>query len=191
MKLKKRFRILLTFSCLIVVIFAKSKRETFHTVPASSIGTAVVYEDLEKPEFTVSEEIPRETEEIIFEEETLVVEEELLPEEDIRLIALVTMAEAEGESEEGKRLVISTILNRVDSEHFPNTVHDVVYQPNHFSSVWNGRIDRCEVRDDIYKLVEEELKNRSDYDVIFFTAGAYGKYGNPMFQVGNHYFASY
>lgn len=128
-------------------------------------------------------------EEVIFEENTMV--EELLPEEDIRLIALVTMAEAEGESEQGKRLVISTILNRVDSEHFPNTVHDVIYQPSQFSAMWNGRVNRCEVRDDIYKLVVEELKDRSNYDVIFFTAGKYGKYGVPMFQVGNHYFASY
>ena len=58
--------------------------------------------------------------------------------EDVELIALVTMAEAEGECEEGKRLVIDTILNRVDSEHFPDTVYDVIYQPNQFSSMWNG-----------------------------------------------------
>ena len=41
------------------------------------------------------------------------VEDTLLPLEDIELIAIVTMAEAEGECEEGKRLVIDTILNRV------------------------------------------------------------------------------
>ena len=35
-----------------------------------------------------------------------------MSEEDISLIALITMAEAEGECEEGKRLVIDTILNR-------------------------------------------------------------------------------
>ena len=53
-------------------------------------------------------------------------EENLLSYEDISLIALVTMAEAEGECEEGKRLVIDTILNRVDSERFRNNVYDVV-----------------------------------------------------------------
>lgn len=70
-------------------------------------------------------------------------------EEDIDLIALVTMAEAEGESEYGKRLVIDTILNRVDSEYYPNTVFEVVYQPDQFSSIWNGRADRCYVTDEI------------------------------------------
>ncbi len=118
-------------------------------------------------------------------------EEELLPYEDISLIALVTMAEAEGECEYGKRLVIDTILNRVDSEHFPDSVYDVIYQRNQFSSIWNGRIDRCEVKEDICELVREELRSRTNTDVIFFTAGEYSKYGVPMFQIGNHYFSSY
>lgn len=117
--------------------------------------------------------------------------EELLPEEDIALIALVTMAEAEGECEDGKRLVIDTILNRIDSEHFPDTAYDVIYQPYQFSSMWNGRVDRCEVRDDICQLVKEELEVRTNYDVIFFTAGCYSDYGVPMFQVEHHYFSSY
>ena len=112
-------------------------------------------------------------------------------EEDVELIALVTKAEAEGECEEGKRLVIDTILNRVDSEHFPDTVYEVIYQPNQFSSMWNGRVDRCEVREDICDLVYEELESRRNYDVVFFTAGEYSAYGVPMFQVENHYFSKY
>ena len=119
------------------------------------------------------------------------VEDTLLPREDIELIALVTMAEAEGECEEGKRLVINNILNRVDSVYFPDTVYGVVYQANQFSSMWNGRVDKCFVDDDICQLVEEELQSRTNVDTIFFTAGEYGKYGRPMFQVGNHYFSSY
>ena len=114
-----------------------------------------------------------------------------LPLSDIELIALVTMAEAEGEPEYGKRLVIDTILNRVDSGYFPNTVREVLYQRNQFTCMTNGRVNRCYVRDDIVKLVEEELQSRTNYDVMFFTAGRYGRYGTPMFHVGNHYFCSY
>lgn len=113
-----------------------------------------------------------------------------ISDDDIELIALVTMAEAEGECEEGKRLVIDTILNRVDSISFPNTVYEVVYQPSQFSSMWNGRVDRCYIDDYICQLVEEELRNRKNYDVIFFTADKYGNYVTPMFQIGNHYFSS-
>lgn len=118
-------------------------------------------------------------------------EEPSLSKEEIELIALVTMAEAEGESEEGKRLVIDTVLNRVDSEYWPDTVSEVIYQPGQFTSMWNGRVDRCYVSEDICRLVTDELNSRTNYDVVYFTAGAYGRYGKPMFQVGNHYFASY
>ena len=109
--------------------------------------------------------------------------------DDIELLALVTMAEAEGENEEGKRMVIDTILNRVDSEHFDNTIGEVIYAPNQFTSMRNGRVDRCYVADDIYQLVIEELTNRTNYDVLYFTAYQYGAYGTPMFQIGNHYFS--
>lgn len=154
-----------------------------------------VYEYVEEPTIVEIEEV---VETYIPEEETEVVEPEPEPEpeilmsiEDIELIALVTMAEAEGECEEGKRLVIDTILNRVDSKRFPNTVKGVIYQPAQFSSMWNGRVDRCYVMEDICQLVREELQSRTNYDVVFFHAGKYGKYGKPLFQVGNHYFSSY
>ena len=115
-----------------------------------------------------------------------------LTDEEIDLLALVTMAEAEGESEEGQRLVIDTILNRVDSElsYFPDTVHDVVYQKNAFSSMHNGRVKRCYVKEEIRQLVIEELQERTNYEVMYFHAKKYGKYGTPMFAVGNHYFSS-
>ena len=117
--------------------------------------------------------------------------EPLATREEIELLALCTMAEAEGECEEGKRLVIDTILNRVDHERFPDTVAEVIYQKNQFSSMWNGRVDRCYVMDNIVQLVKEELLNRTNYEVMFFTAGRYSNYGTPMFQVEHHYFSSY
>ena len=125
-----------------------------------------------------------------------IIEDEPEPEpkmstEDIELIALVTMAEAEGEPEEGKRLVIDTVLNRVDGTHWPDTVKDVVYQPSQFSSMWNSRVDRCYVMEEICQLVEEELESRTNSEVVFFRTGHYSKYGAPIFKVGAHYFSSY
>lgn len=114
-----------------------------------------------------------------------------ISQEEIDLIALVTMAEAEGETELGKRLVIDTILNRVDDSHFPDTVHDVIYYPNAFSSMWNGRVDRCSVKDEIVELIKEELLERTNYECVLFTAGGYSTYGEPMFQECCHYFSSY
>lgn len=109
---------------------------------------------------------------------------------EINLISLVTMAEAEGEPDNGKRLVIDTILNRVDSPVFPNSVHEVIYQPEQFSSMWNGRVDVCYVKPEIRQLVIDEIHNRYNYDVIFFRTLYFASYGKPLFQVGNHYFNS-
>ena len=109
---------------------------------------------------------------------------------EINLISLVTMAEAEGEPDDGKRLVIDTILNRVDSPVFPNSVHEVIYQPEQFSSMWNGRVDVCYVKPEIRQLVIDEIHNRYNYDVIFFRTLYLASYGKPLFQVGNHYFNS-
>lgn len=112
-----------------------------------------------------------------------------LSQEEINLIALVTMAEAEGESELGKRYVIDTILNRVDMNGFPDSVSDVIYQPNAFESLWNGRIERCSLCYDIRDLVIEELISRKNRDVVYFCSTGYSDYGTPLFKEGNHYFS--
>lgn len=110
---------------------------------------------------------------------------------EIELIATVTMAEAEGESELGQRLVIDTILNRVDHDRFPSTVHAVVHQKNQFSVIGSDRIKRCYPKAEIIALVEEELVSRTNSEVVFFRGGHYGRYGTPLFQVGGHYFSKY
>lgn len=124
-------------------------------------------------------------------EEEIIDTPAMLSQEEAELLALVTMAEAEGEPEEGKRLVIDVILNRVDSPYFPNTVTDVIYQKNQFTSMWNGRVERCEVRVDILNLVQEELENRTNKNVVFFRTERYSDFGIPVFKVGNHYFSKY
>ncbi len=118
-------------------------------------------------------------------------QEPLATREEIELLALCAMAEAEGECEHGQRLVIDSVLNRVDDPHFPDTISEVIWQKNQYAGMYGDRITRCYVMDELVKLVEEELENRTDYDVVFFNAGHYSDYGVPMFQVGNHYFSSY
>lgn len=149
----------------------------------------------------VEEEIPQEPEPII--EEVEEIAEVYIPEEpiasttlpltesEIDLIALVTMAEAEGESELGKRLVIDVILNRYDSARFSNTISGVIYAKNAFECMWNGRIDRCYVREDIRQLVIEELQYRTNSNIHYFRTNHYHNFGKPVLNEGNHYFSTY
>lgn len=115
----------------------------------------------------------------------------IISDEELELLALVTMAEAEDESELGKRLVIDTVLNRVDSPHFPNTITDVIYQKHQFTSMWNGRYKKTYVDDYVRNLVLEELKDRTNSEVIFFRMDRYSDYGTPLFKEDGHYFSAY
>ena len=111
--------------------------------------------------------------------------------EEINLIAIVTMAEAESESDYGKRLVIDVILNRVEHHRFANTVSGVIYSPGQFEVVRNGRINKCYVKEDIRKLVVEEMEHRTNEWVLFFRADYYHPIYVPVTQVGNHYFSTF
>ncbi len=113
-----------------------------------------------------------------------------LTEEEIDFIAQVTMAEAESESEYCKRLVIDTILNRVDSSQFPDTVHSVIYARNQFEVMVNGRFERCYVQDDIVGLVKEELNNRTNAQVLYFNSIGFNNWSTPLFQEGCMYFSA-
>lgn len=112
-----------------------------------------------------------------------------ISQKEIELMATVVMAEAEGEPEEGQRLVVDVILNRVDSPNFPNTVSEVIYQPNQFSPINNGRFERCYAKPELIQLVIEEIYDRTNDEVIFFRTGRYSDYGEPMFKVCCHYFS--
>jgi N-acetylmuramoyl-L-alanine amidase len=158
-------------------------------VVAEIVRTPEVYmEEVVTPAVEVEEEEvvqEEEIEEVIFSETSFDATEE-----DKRLIARLVAAEAGSESEEGQRLVIDVVLNRVEHPRFPGSISEVVYQPRHFSPVWNGGLERFDVRDDILVLVEEELAERINTEVIFFDNKPC-RYGVALFQVGGHYFAKY
>ena len=109
--------------------------------------------------------------------------------DDMELVALVCVAESEGESELGKRLVIDTIFNRAESEYYPNTIYGVIYDNSQYACVWDGRLDKVEYDEYIANLVIEEMNNRTNSDVIYFKTGGYFEFGTPLLKEGNHYFS--
>lgn len=114
-------------------------------------------------------------------------------EEEIRMIAQLTMAEAGNQSELGKRLVIDVVLNRVDhpDPQYPDTVQEVIYQKNQFSPISDGRFEKCYATEENIQLVKEEIERRTDHDVMFFRTKRYSDYGVPLYCVGDHYFSSF
>ena len=102
---------------------------------------------------------------------------------DIVEIAKVTQHEAGNQSELGQRLVIDTVLNRVESEEFPNTVTEVLRQPGQYC---NPRIDPP---DHLYLLIAQEIETRTNSQVLWFRKHKYHSYGVPIVKEGLHYFS--
>ncbi|NLZ80726.1 MAG: cell wall hydrolase [Clostridiales bacterium] len=83
--------------------------------------------------------------------------------EDSYLLAKIAMAEAEGCNTQTKTLVIMTVLNRVWSDEFPDTIEEVIFQENQFSPIDNGRWDRVEPNEDCYEAVKIVMEAKYDY----------------------------
>lgn len=90
-----------------------------------------------------------------------------LSEEDKYLLAKIAMAEAEGESIETKIFVILTILNRVESSAFPNTIEEVIFQSDNgiyqFSPIMpGGRWWNIEPNEECWEAIK--IVNEMEYD---------------------------
>jgi N-acetylmuramoyl-L-alanine amidase len=166
-----------------------------HEVTAGAVSVLIPefdYISMEIPDTYVvaSEETPPEPTNI--ESDDVTNESDILLEEyydDLELLALTTLAEAEGECELGQRLVIDTILNRVDDERFPGTIHEVIYSPGQFDIFDNGRINRVQVNDGVVELIKEEIQYRTNSEVLYFNAIGFNNWSTPIEKVGNHYFS--
>ena len=110
-------------------------------------------------------------------------------EEEVTMIAAIIQCEAGNQSDDGQRYVADSILNRVDSPWFPNTVLEVINQPGQYSTrkkaarlAKNGNIPlRC------YGNAIYELTARTNREIIYFGRG-YGS-GEPLFKEGDHCFS--
>lgn len=68
------------------------------------------------------------------------IEEENSLSEDEILLAQIVFAEAGNQPFEGQVAVAATVLNRINSSIYPNTVRGVIFQKEQFSPVKNGKI---------------------------------------------------
>ena len=84
-----------------------------------------------------------------------------LSDKDYDALLRIVEAEAGGEDQDGKLLVANVVLNRVNSEIFPDTVLDVVMQKEQgiaqFSPTVDGRYHSVRVSEDTQEAVERAL----------------------------------
>lgn len=125
---------------------------------AEAVTTFADIKEEEKKELPGYDEEPEETEPVVETEETEEAREAVvLSESDYNTLLRIVQAESGGCDIIGKILVANVILNRVESDEFPDSIHGVVYQKYQFSPVIDGSIDRCKVSDETREAVARAL----------------------------------
>lgn len=167
---------------------------TGHKVLASTISDPVIAEfEFQTEEIEIETEAAEKTEEIPATDELEADTHVDLNEDDEYLLAKIAMAEAENQNTEGKALVILVVMNRADSDRFPDTVSDVIYEDGQFSPVSDGRYDAVDPDADCWEALELV---RSGWDesqgALYFESKSKSTWHSKnlkfLFQHGNHYF---
>lgn len=103
----------------------------------------------------------------------LPVVESKYSEEDIAMIEAVVMHEVGYCSEESKIAVTHLILNRVESELFPNTVYEVLHQKGQFGAIHNYYDNELPVDEETSKTVRAAIESGSSHEAVFYYAPKY------------------
>lgn len=104
------------------------------------------------------------------------------------LLYSLVQAEAGNQDLDGCRLVTDVVLNRIESDKFPNDLESVIYAPGQFSVVRNGALKKAQgkISEKVIQAVDMELANaRLNDDVLYFNNRPNG---SGCWQYGGHYF---
>ena len=74
--------------------------------------------------------------------------------EESQMLMKLAMAEAEDQGVIGKAIVMNVVKNRVESDQFPNSIEEVIYQPKQFSPIEDGRYDAAVPDAECYEALE-------------------------------------
>lgn len=133
------------------------------------------------------------------------VEHTQISDNDYETLLAIVEAEAGGEDLEGRIMVANVILNRVDSELFPDTVTDVVWQSSggspQFSPTADGRLQSVTVSDTTREAVNRAIDGEDlSQEALFFLEREYSETKNIewfdsslkfLFKHGVHSFYKY
>lgn len=111
--------------------------------------------------------------------------------EDTQLLMRIAEAEAGNQGPDGMWMVMSVILNRVDSDTWPDSIDGVIFEDHQFSSVSDGRFNKVEISADAHEaLARIETGDVAD-EIIGFevkTSEVLDKYFARAFEFKDHRF---
>ncbi|MBA2176618.1 cell wall hydrolase [Halobacillus locisalis] len=109
------------------------------------------------------------------------------------LLARLVEAEAKGESYAGKVAVATVVLNRVESEIFPDSLYGVIHEDYQFTPVMNGEINKPASAQSKAAVREALAYQGFDNESLFFynpakATSAYLSKKEVTTVIGNHVF---
>lgn len=88
---------------------------------------------------------------------------------DAYLLMSIASAEALNQGKQGMLMIMQTIMNRVNSPDFPNSVYEVVAQPGQFSTFTSGAYKKAKLTAEVHlALAELEMNTCPDEKLIAF-----------------------
>ena len=121
-----------------------------------------------------------------------------LSDKDLDALQRIVEAEAGGEDQDGKLLVANVVLNRVNSEKFPDTVLEVVMQREQgvaqFSPTVDGRMDRVSVSQETVDAVSRVMNGEDVsagalyFKSIYSDSSWFDRSLSRVLEHGNHIF---
>lgn len=106
---------------------------------------------------------------------------------DQELLAALIFCEAGNQTYEGQVAVGAVVMNRVQSEVYPNSISEVIYQSGQFTPAMTGWLDSVLASggytESAMQAAADALAGSNPIgDMLYFDCGGYG------YQIGDHYF---
>ena len=164
---------------------APAYEETYTETPAAEETAAPVYDDTAYLDDTYTEDFYSDE---TYTEDTGAGEvRATASDSDLDLLASIIYCEAGGESYEGQVAVGAVVLNRMESELYPDDMTDVIYQSGQFTPAMTGWLDQVRasgVPDYCYDAAQAALNGENPVgDCLYFHAG-----GGDGLTIGNQTF---
>ncbi len=111
--------------------------------------------------------------------------------EEYEMLCKIVTTEAMTEDVEGQMLIANVVMNRVESDIFPDTVEEVILSPGQFDPVTTGAFASTEPTDEAREAVIRALSGEdASQGALYFQKSAATTWGDYefLFRHGNHSF---
>ena len=88
--------------------------------------------------------------------------------DEAQMLLEIAQAEAGNQGTDGQWLIMSVVLNRRDSEEFPDTIYDVCHESGQFATVESGAIYKVKLSPEVHTALARIEKGEVAEEIVAF-----------------------